>query len=346
MPTYKILGIYSFTKNLIEASLNDPVILKHEKYNIKSKNAIGVYIKNDKKIGYLPIENNSELLNFKNSYKINKLQLNQDYALVEINRCYSNINTLENYEFSYIKKIKYNYEIIDVPKNLINPLKNVLNNLKHKRITAKRIAIIYLDSDFINLSIETNKGIETFYLISLKFFKENEEKYEELLEFNLIEHTFFQELFFHRPEKYIEINYTNILLSELPLNNCEFLKIQTCEKINKTSYIDDIIYFTKLYIYCLCINDFTYIIKYTKKNIDNDINLSIIKNIFEEYKLNLGGFYYNHEKKIYSEIDFINDDSIFIISDNISKNYLLNYDLTDKKKILIYNPLEGVIYSL
>ena len=120
MPTYKILGIYSFTKNLIEASLNDPVILKHEKYNIKSKNAIGVYIKNDKKIGYLPIENNSELLNFKNSYKINKLQLNQDYALVEINRCYSNINTLENYSyltsfgFTHFSKNKNNNTLLKI----------------------------------------------------------------------------------------------------------------------------------------------------------------------------------------------------------------------------------------
>ena len=40
MPIYKILGIYSFSNTLREACINDPVVLKHEKYNIKSKNAI------------------------------------------------------------------------------------------------------------------------------------------------------------------------------------------------------------------------------------------------------------------------------------------------------------------
>ena len=49
------------------------------------------------------------------------------------------------------------------------------------------------------------------YTITSKYLKENEEKYfkefeendEELLEFDLIDHTFLKELFLYRPEKYI-----------------------------------------------------------------------------------------------------------------------------------------------
>ena len=91
-------------------------------YNIKSKNAIGVYVKNIKKIGYLPVENNDELLNFKNSYKISKLQLNQEYPIVEISRYYNNINYISNYEFDYIKKIKYDYKLVEPNKELINSI--------------------------------------------------------------------------------------------------------------------------------------------------------------------------------------------------------------------------------
>jgi len=352
MPTYKILGIYSFADNLKETTLHEPVILKHEKYNIKSKNAIGVYVKNNKKIGYLPIENNDELLNFKNSYKISKLQLNQDYPIVEIIRYYSNINIIENYEFSYIKKIKYDYNLIEVTNDLIIPLKNVINNLKHKKICVKRIALTHLDDNFINLSIETSKGIETFYTITYKYFKENQEKYEELLEFNLIDHVFFKELFFHRPEKYIETNYKNILKYNFNEKH-QFIKTTNYEKINKLNCNIDIIYFTKLYIYCIINNDFNYINKYLNKftkikyddaeNIENSI---IINNIIETYKLKLGNFFYDHDNKFYSEIDFINDDLIFIISEEVCNNYVLNLYLTNKKNLIIYNPIEGTINIL
>ena len=33
MPSYKIVGIYSFAKNLLDIKLNDPVILKKEVNN-------------------------------------------------------------------------------------------------------------------------------------------------------------------------------------------------------------------------------------------------------------------------------------------------------------------------
>lgn len=356
MPSYKVLGIHSFADNLKEIIHNEPVILKHEKYNIKSKNAIGVYTKNNnKKLGYFPTENNDEILKFNNSYVISKLQLNQDYPIVEISRSYPSINTIINYEFDFIKNIKYDYTLIDPPSILISPFTSLINSLKRKRINVKRIALTYLDDDYINIIIETSKGIETFYTITIKYFKENKERYEELLEYNLIDNIFFKELFFHRPEKYIKINYTNILDYTIT-EQYTFTEIKIVDKIDSKLDKIDLIYFTKLYLYCIINNDFDYIIKYlnkfSKRKYDNiDIikkyvdNYIVIDYIFNEYDIKLGNFYYDHTKKIYSEIEFINDDIIFIISDKLSNKYLLNCYLSNKTKLIIYNPLNGILYE-
>ena len=42
MPTYKILGIYSFDDNLKETTLNEPVILKHENSLYQSIQHLGL----------------------------------------------------------------------------------------------------------------------------------------------------------------------------------------------------------------------------------------------------------------------------------------------------------------
>lgn len=352
MPSYKILGIYSFANTLQEACIDDPITLKHEKYNIKSKNAIGVYIKNNKKIGYLPVENNNELLNFKNAYKLTKLQLNQEHPIVEISRCYKTINKLDNYEFEFIKKIKYEYLLIDPPKDLLIPINTLINTFKQKRINIKRIAITYLDYDYINVTIETPKGIETFFTVTYQFFKNNIEKYEELYEYNLIEHIFYKDLIFHRPEKYFTTNYNNILETDNIV--CSFLEIKICDSLVTLNDKINEIYFTKLYLYCKIINDFDFIIKYLnqfvkRKGDDLDIlqrtieNINVLNNFYETYELNHGGFYYDHLNKIYSEIDFINEDSVIIISDTINNNYSLACGLSNKKKLIIFNPLNGTI---
>ena len=355
MPIYKILGIYSFSNTLREACINEPVILKHEKYNIKSKNAIGVYIHDNKKIGYLPVENNSELLNFKNAYKLTKLQLNQDHPLVEISRCYNTINKLDNYEFTFIKEIKYEYLLIDPPKNLMIPIKTLINKIKKQRINIKRIAITYLDSDYVNVTIETPTGIETFYTITYEFFNNNIEKYNELYEYNLIEHIFYKDLIFHRPEKYFIINYHNIL--ETNIVDCNFIEIKISDSLVKLNEKINEIYFTKLYLYCKILNDFDFVIKYLntfkkKKYVNLDIldktiqNINVLINFYETYELTLGGFYYDHTNKTYSEIEFINEDSVIIISDTLNNNYKLTCELANKKNLLIYNPINGTLNRL
>jgi hypothetical protein len=84
MPSYKILGIYSFSENIKQINLNDKVILKKEIKNMKSDNAIGIYTLENKKLGYLPVEKNEELLNHKNSYKISTLLLHLQNPIIEI----------------------------------------------------------------------------------------------------------------------------------------------------------------------------------------------------------------------------------------------------------------------
>jgi hypothetical protein len=308
MPCYKILGIYSYADNLREITNNEPVILKHEKYNIKSKNAIGVYTKkNNKKIGYLPTENNNELLNFNNSYIISKLQLNQDYPIVEISRSYPNINILNNYELTFIKKIKYNYQVIDQPSNLKIPLTTLINTLKRKRINVKRLAITYLDDNYINIIIETSKGLESFYTITLKYFTENQDKYNELYDYNLIDNIFFKELLFHRPEKYFEINYINILDYNSDIQNNiqnEFIKIDTVNSINSLNDNIDILYFTKLYLYCIINQNYEYIIKYLNQFTTNKYD-DIINQLHDAsyYDLLFLGHHIRDKEKQKNELD-------------------------------------------
>ena len=134
MPNYKLLGIYSFADNLKKLNINDPVILKSEKFNIKSKDAIGVYTLDNKKLGYLPSENKNEITNFNDSYKITNLVLNKEYPIVEISRVYPENNFLENVEYPFEKKVKYYYVLVDITKELQKAVVGLEKYLGTKRI--------------------------------------------------------------------------------------------------------------------------------------------------------------------------------------------------------------------
>jgi hypothetical protein len=334
MSVYKILGIFSFADNLKSIKLNDPVILKNEKYNLKSKNAIGVYSIDNKKLGYLSIEEINS--NNKLSYKISKIVLNQDYPLVEISIDYPSINYLENIEYPYEKKLKYNiHKIIDISIELNNALIGLEKYLQTKKIKLKRSAVLYYDENYINILIETSKYVQEFETVTLKYFKENKNKYEELYENKLIATTFYRELLVYRIECYYEKNYTNILdYTEHP-----YTYSFNEEKIhNKLNYS---ILFFKIYIKYLITNDNFYLLK-IDEYID-ETELIEIKNFVDKYKLNLGKFTYDYKLKIYDYIEFINEDSVFVISEKINKNYLYLLHLANKKNLIIYNPIEGTI---
>jgi hypothetical protein len=341
MPSYKIVGIYSFAKNLLDIKLNDPVILRKEENNIKSKNAIGVYFNNDKKIGYLPIENKSEVNKFNNSYKISKLILNKEYPVVEISRTYDNTSILSNCEFPWEKKIKYPLEIINLTSELEKSLTTLIKYLNGKRIKIKKALITFANDNYTNLVLETAKGIQTFYTITYNYFLKNSEYYDELLELNLIDNAFYKDLMFYRIENYYETNYKNIIDLNVDIDiDLEINEKQVHEPlvINKKD-IDTIFNIINIYWYCLYKNDMTYIDNYNSNLLPK--NLDVTKKYFNSLELNRGNFYYDHKYKIYSWIEWLSDNKVFMITSDVSKSNLINLYLTQKKDMILYNPLEG-----
>lgn len=364
MPSYKVLGIYSFADNLKNININDKVFLKLEKYNIKSKDAIGVYVADDKKIGYLPTENKNELTNFNNSYQISNIILNKEYPLVEISRIYSKNNFLDNIEYPYEKKIKYEYVLINISKELQNSVISLEKYLQRKRIKVKKSAVIYFDDNYINLLIEVTKGIEQFECITLKYFKENKDKYEEMYENNLLENIFFQELLFYRLECYFEKNFNTPLKSPEITNIylLNYINTITEEKIHNELELEykklDNLLLIKLYLRYLFHNNDYYLLKFINKilkteytNVDNVMkkiipNYKLLKIIIENNNLELGNFTYDYKYKLYEYIEFINENTIFIISEDFNINFLYNNLLTKKPNLIIYNPLSGNLLKI
>lgn len=330
MPSYKVLGIYSFADNLKEMNVNDVVILKKNILNIRSKNAIAVYSLDNKKLGYLPVENDDELKFHNNSYKICKIVLSNDNAILEIKRDYKINNYLDDIEHPIVKEIKYSkMNIITVDHDLKSCIERLQKELKRKKINVKQIVVTYMNENYINLLIETNKGISTYYMVTRKYYKENQDKYNELFEYNLISNMFFQELHVHRLEKYYEANYTNIdnlnlvcnySLIEDNIHN----KLKMKKKLNWNMYLRFLI--TKdLFYFNEDINDY----------VENSGEINKFMHTFNN--INLGKFMYDHKKKIYGYINFENDEYIFDIEE------LKNVFALSTKNIIIYYPELGLI---
>ena len=340
MPCYKVLGIYSYADNLKNIKINDSVVLKNEKYNIKSQNAIGVYTIDNKKIGYLPIEKSLETNSYYNSYKISKILLNHEYPILEINRSYSPIGFITNIEYPYIKNIKYDMTIINPSDKTKQALIGLINYFKTKKIKIKKIGVTFEDDNYINIIIQTSKGIETYYTVTNKYFKLNNEKFDELYENELIENIFFRDFLFHRLECYFESNYERI---ENNIYNFIF-NIET-HIIHEKTNIDSLK--AILYLRYLIEKDDTYINK--KYNIIDTNIINIITLIYNLYpNITIGNFYYDHNLKIYEYINFELDEYFFDIVDNEDKinNIIMKAKLCNKQNINVYNPIKGVIYKI
>jgi hypothetical protein len=337
MPTYKILGIYSFAETLKKMYINDPVILKAEKNNIQSKNAIGIYNKEHKKLGYLPIEKKEELNIENNIYKITKLCLHSEIPTVEISRSYNYIGFIPNIEFPFIKKIKYKYKNINISKELSKAIESLILDLKLKRIKIKKSLVTYVDDFFINLILETAKGFETFNLVTYNYYTKYKDFYEEIYEKNLIDVPFFRELLVHRIEKYFEVNYKNV--EDLNENVVKFDKMTEYhlhEPIN--DYTLDVF---NIYFNYLINNDDTYL---------KDYNLNIFENIklfFNKYTIELGNFYYCHDLEIYGYLYYLTDNAYIEIINNTPEyidSYIYKCYLAKKDNLILYNPVTGYYY--
>jgi len=352
MPQYKILGLQSYADNLKNIKIKDPVILQNEKYNIKSKNAVGVYTIDNKKIGYLSIDKSLDTEKYKNSYTISKILLNLEHPIVEINRYYPSVGYIKNVEYPYIKKIKYNRTIIKPSQKTEKSLIGLINYFKTKKKKIQKIGITFEDNHYINIIILISKNIEEYYTVTNEYYTLYSDKFDELYENELIDNIFYRDFLCHRLECYFERNYNQIDTNTYNFEyNIDIISIHEETNIDSLKAI--------LYLRYLIDNDDTYIIK-KYNTIDNNVinKLTLIFNLYPN--IQLGNFYYDHNLKIYAYINFVNDDHLIDILDNVDINTNDNiYDnnnkicntimkgqLCEKKYIIIYNPIKGLIYKI
>ena len=64
------------------------------------------------------------------------------------------------------------------------------------------------------------------------------------------------------------------------------------------------------------------------------------------YGCKLGNFAYDHKLKIHNYIDFINNDTVFVIAKEFNINHIYNNYLSNKENLVIYNPIEGKIFKI
>jgi len=355
MQYIEISGLYTYYDNIKKLKLDDKIILKENKNNKITKDAIGAYTINNIKIGYIPYT--IKQIDINNNYFVSKIKLNTIKPLLFISCKYDNSNMI-SIEPNIIKNIKYNY----IKKLNKTPYNDDLEKFKHELVKNNinnDINIIYYDENYINLLINN----QIFYTITKKFYEENIFKYEEFNKYKIIPINIFKLFKIHRLEIYITKYYNNInniikkyknkIINIIKTNNIDFNNLYetiTLDKINFNYNIDIIKLIIKYKINnnyilnndILCFN-FIYKINFSNYNIS-------LNNIFNN--LNVGDICYNHKIKGFCNIDLYNNDNIIIlINDNININidYIIYLTcillISNKKYINIYNPINGIIYK-
>jgi len=354
MQNIEISGLYTYHENIKNLKLNDKIILKENKNNKITKDAIGAYTINNQKIGYIPYT--IKQININNKYFVSKIKLNSIKPILFISYKYDNSNII-NVEPDIIKNIKYNNM-----KNIKTPYNENINKLQRELIKNNinsNIYIIYHDENFINLLIND----QIFYTVTKTYYEQNIFKYEEFMNYKIIPFNIYQLFKIHRLETYIINNYNNInyfinkyknkiinIIKKNDININTLYEIINIEKINFNN-IDDIniiklIIKYKINSNYIFNNDIEYVTHKYKINFNiYNINLNEIFN-----NLYSGDICYNHELKAYCNIDLYNDDNIIIINNiniNINVNdiiyFIIILFISNKKYINIYNPICGTI---
>lgn len=355
MQNIEISGIYTYYDNVKNLKLNDKIILKENKNNKITKDAVAAYTINNCKIGYIPYT--IKQININNNYFVSKIKLNSIKPILFISCKYNNCNII-NIEPEIIKQIKYNNikKINKTPYDEdINKLKREI--IKNNIIINNDIYILYYDENFIDLSINN----KIFYTVTKIYYEKNIFKYEEFINYKLIPFNIYQLFKIHRLETYIINNYNNIdyffnkyknkIINIIKKNNINIDSLYKTIKIDKINF--DNIDIIKLIIKCdinqnyILNNEIKYIKDMCKINLD--IYTVYLYNIFNN--INSGDICYNHELKAYCNIDLYNDDNIIIINDmEININNIIYFIIilliSNKKYVNIYNPILGIIYKL
>lgn len=332
MQSFKIVGTFTFAETIKTLKLGDIVKLIPNPENKINPNAIGVYTKEMKKIGYLPFNitqvdctdctiNTLKLLQGNTNIIITRKYKKNNFLL-----CYPKIiserNIIRNYLEDDIKKFKKYLEL-----NLYN---------------IEDIYISYHDDNYIDLFIKTDIHEHTFYTVTKKYYDENIFKYDEFYELKLIPKDIYQQFIFHRLECYIEKKYdlVNLHISKninkvVPINIHSPIKydnnFQNIKIAIKFILSDNLIY--KKYL-----DKTNYDLFQVNKNKDN------ICNFFNDY--NITEIAYNHLTKKYCYIDLYNSDTIVVIDEYNKRDYNKLLLVTEYNNIIIYNPFEGNIYKL
>jgi hypothetical protein len=209
---FQIEGVKSFIDNLKDIKLNDKVLLKKNLNNKFSNEAIGIYLINNKKIGYAPFIYSQHI------------HLNLEYYIVNINLSKKEFIIGCLYpETNYLDIIKPD----DSNKNINNnhDLYLFKKKLEIIGLNITDIKVLYADDNFIDIKIISNNKINIFYTVTKKYYDNNLIKFTEFYDNKLIKFNVYIPFFTHRLEEYIIRNYNHI--------NAEFINEGSNNLINK-----------------------------------------------------------------------------------------------------------------
>ena len=331
MQTFQLVGTFSFSDNIKLLKIGDIVKLLPNADNKQNKNAIGVYMSDMRKIGYLPFTL-KQIDSIKKECRVAKIDTSQNSATIIISRQYDDNNFLLCEPKTIINERNHSIQLIEESNNDIRDFKKYLENNKH---IVHSIGYTFQTEDFIDLYIKTFNEENIFNTVTRKYYDENIFKYDEFFNFGLIGKSIFQQFKIHRLENYIEKNYELVKLSRKIL---KFNIIQLHDPINGNHSMNDI----KIAIKYLLSMNLMY-----KEYIDK---IDIIK-YFENYKTEIRRFFsdynitelvYDHRYQKYYYLNLYNENNIVII--DICKNFDKLLSMIGNRKIYIYNPIEGKIY--
>jgi hypothetical protein len=198
MQSFQIDGTYTYIDNVKTLKLGDIVFLRKNPKNTINKEAVGVYTKNNLKIGYMPLK--SSQLDIRSKFSVTKINLTLEYPQILISR---------EYEVSNIIKI----EAKNDTNNRIEDcdcLKEFSRFLKHSGHNIIDIKVTYMDINFIDIIIMTPENNTKYYTVTKKYYEDNVFYYDELYKFNMIPKCIYIPFMTHRLETYIMKNYKPI----------------------------------------------------------------------------------------------------------------------------------------